>query len=134
MASGGENFDKRCRDFVLWQNRGISEILGGGRLKSPDRCLFNRAERVMDGRGLTGCRSAADAGWQSSDTALPIRASLLTAVLAEVLPGVLCVRGVQQEFEDLLAVLIFSPVRWVLKVTFCDFRRKAQRASAALCK
>ena len=41
------------------------------------------------------------------------RASLLTAVLAEVLPGVLCVRGVQREFEDLLAVLIFSPVRWV---------------------
>lgn len=70
----------------------------------------------MDGRGLTECRSAADAGWQSSDTVLPIRASLLTAVLAEVLPGVLCVRGVQREFEDLLAVLIFSPVRWVLKV------------------
>ncbi len=91
MASGGENFDKRCRDFVLWQNRGISEILGGGRLKSPDRCLFNGAERVMDGRGLTGCRSAADAGWQSSDTALPIRASLLTAVLAEVLQGFLWV-------------------------------------------
>ena len=83
------------------------------RLKSPDRCLFNRAERVMDGRGLTGCRSAADAGWQSSDSALPIRASLLTACPAEVLPGVLCVRGVQREFEDLLAVLIFSPVRWV---------------------
>ena len=43
MASGGENFDKRCRDFRLWQNRGISEILGGRRLKSQDRCLFNRA-------------------------------------------------------------------------------------------
>ena len=43
------------------------------------------------------------------------KASLLTAVLAEVLPGVLCVRGVQREFEDLLAVLIFSPVRWALK-------------------
>ncbi len=41
----------------------------------------------MNGRGLTECRSAADAGWQSSDTALPIRASLLTAVLAEVLHG-----------------------------------------------
>ena len=70
-------------------------------------------ERVMDGRGLTGCMSAADAAWQSSDTALPIRASLLTACPAEVLPGVLCVRGVQRDFEDLLAVLIFSPVRWV---------------------
>ena len=67
----------------------------------------------MDGRGLTECRSAAYAGWQSSDSALPIRASLLTAVLAEVLPGVLFVRWVQREFEDLLAVLIFSPVRWV---------------------
>ena len=113
MASGGENFDKRCRDFRLWQNRGISEILGGRRLKSPDRCLFNRAERVMNGRGLTGCRSVAEAARQSSDTALPIRVSLLTAVLAEVLPGVLFVRWVQREFEGLLAVLIFSPVRWV---------------------
>lgn len=70
----------------------------------------------MNGRGLTGCRSVAEAAWQSSDTALPIRASFLTAVLAEVLPGVLFVRWVQREFEDLLAVLIFSPVRWVLKV------------------
>jgi len=113
VASGGENFDKRCRDFGLWQNRGISEILGGGRLKSPDRCLFNRAKRVMNVRGLTGCRSVAEAAWQSSDTALPIRASLLTACPVEVLPGVLCVRGLQREFEDLLAVLIFSPVRWV---------------------
>ena len=43
----------------------------------------------MDGRALTGCRSAADVSWQSSDTALPIRASLLTACPAEVLPGVL---------------------------------------------
>ena len=42
----------------------------------------------MNGRGLTECRSAADAGWQSSDTALSIRASLLTACPAEVLPGV----------------------------------------------
>ena len=41
----------------------------------------------MTGRGLTGCRSVAEAAWQSSDTALPIRASLLTAVLAEVLHG-----------------------------------------------
>ena len=91
----------------------FAKFAGGKRRKSPDRCLFNRAKRVMNGRGLTGCRSAADAAWQSSDTALPIRASLLTACPAEVLPGVLCVRGVQREFEDLLAVLIFSPVRWV---------------------
>ena len=40
--------------------------------KFPDSCLFNRAKRVMDGRGLTGCRSVAEAAWQSSDTALPI--------------------------------------------------------------
>ena len=33
----------------------------------------------MDGRGLTGCRSAADAAWQSSDTALPIGQALLTS-------------------------------------------------------
>ena len=31
-------------------------------------------------------------------------------MLAEVLPGVLFVRWVQREFEDLLAVLMFSPV------------------------
>ena len=103
---------KERRDFVRRQNRGVRKICRGKRRKSPNRCLFNRAERVMDGRGLTGCRSAAEAAWQSSDTALPHKASLLTAVLAEVLPGVLCVRGVQREFEDLLAVLIFSPVRW----------------------
>ena len=35
------------------------------------------------------------------------------SLLAEVLPGVLFVRGLQRDFEDLLAVLIFSPVRWV---------------------
>ena len=40
----------------------FAKFAGGKRRKSPDRCLFNRAERVMDGRGLTGCRSAADAG------------------------------------------------------------------------
>ena len=91
----------------------FAKFAGGKRRKFPDSCLFNRAKRVMDGRGLTGCRSAADAAWQSSDTALPIRASLLTACPAEVLPGVIFVRWVQREFEDLLAVLIFSPVRWV---------------------
>ena len=37
MTSGGENREKRCRDFVRRKNRGISEILGGRRLKSPDR-------------------------------------------------------------------------------------------------
>ena len=57
----------------------FAKFAGGKRRKSPDRCLFNRAERVMNGRGLTGCRSVAEAAWQSSDTALPIRASLLTA-------------------------------------------------------
>ena len=50
----------------------FAKFAGGKRRKSPDRYLFNRAERVMDGRGLTECRSPADAGWQSSDTALPI--------------------------------------------------------------
>ena len=58
----------------------------------------------MNGRGFTECRSAADAGWQSSDSALPIRASLQTACPAEVLPGVLFVRGVQREFEELMKV------------------------------
>ena len=50
----------------------FAKFAGGKRRKSPDRCLFNRAKRVMDGRGLTGCRSVAEAAWQSSDTALPI--------------------------------------------------------------
>ena len=40
VASGGENLDQRCRDFRRRQNRGISEILGGRRLKSPDRFSF----------------------------------------------------------------------------------------------
>ena len=65
----------------------FAKFAGGKRRKSPDRCLFNRAERVMNGRGLTGYRSAADAAWQSSDTALPIRASLRAACPAEVLTG-----------------------------------------------
>ena len=30
--------------------------------------------------------------------------SFQTAVLAEILPGVLCVHGVQREFEDLMKV------------------------------
>ena len=80
----------------------------------------------MDRRGLTGCRSAADAGWQSSDTALPIRVSLLTAVLAEVLSGVLFVRGVQREFEDLLAVLIFSPVGGNKRLPSADLVESAE--------
>ena len=50
----------------------FAKFAGGKRRKSPDRCLLNRAERVMNGRGLTGCRSVAEAAWQSSDTALPI--------------------------------------------------------------
>ena len=50
----------------------FAKFAGGERRKSPDRCLFNRAERVINGRGLTGCRSVAEAAWQSSDTALPI--------------------------------------------------------------
>ena len=87
VASGGENFDKRCRDFRRRQNRGISEILGGRRLKSPDHILFNRAKRVMDGRGLAFCWRAAETECQSSDSALPIRASLLIALLTEVLHG-----------------------------------------------
>ena len=39
----------------------FAKFAGGKRRKSPDRYLFNRAERVMDGRGLTRCRSVADA-------------------------------------------------------------------------
>ena len=53
----------------------------------------------MNGRGLTGCRSIAETAWQSSDTALPIRASLLTACPAEVLPGVLFVPGVSESLR-----------------------------------
>ena len=61
------NFFCKESDFSL-------EIIVYGKLASqfPDCCLFNRAERVMDGRGLTGCRSVAEAARQSSDTALPI--------------------------------------------------------------
>ena len=36
----------------------------------------------------------------------------MTACPAEVLPGVLCVREAQREFEDMLAILTFSLVRW----------------------
>ena len=77
----------------------FAKFAGGKRRKSPDRYLFNRAERVMDGRGLTGCRSVAETAWQSSDTALPIRASLLTACPAEVLPRVLFVQGFSESLR-----------------------------------
>ena len=59
---------------------------------------------------------------------MPIRASLLTAVLAEVLHGLYVQRGRQREFEDLLAVLIFSPVhgnRWLPLLAFRE-RRQGQ--------
>ena len=49
VASGGENFDKRCRDFRRRQNRGISEILGGRRRMSPDHIfLIERSELWME--------------------------------------------------------------------------------------
>ena len=47
VASGGENLDQRCRDFRRRQNRGISEILGGRRLKSPDRFSLNALLRRL---------------------------------------------------------------------------------------
>ena len=47
MASGGANLGEGCRDFVRRKNRGIRKICGGRRLKSQDRYLFNRAERVI---------------------------------------------------------------------------------------
>lgn len=86
----------------------------------------------MDGRGLIECRSVADAGWQSSDTAMPIRASLLTGCWLKSCTGVLFVRGVQREFEDLLAVLIFSPVRWVLKGCLCWLSEKDDKSKCRL--
>ena len=59
-----ESFDFRRREilhknveiFAVGKIAEFARFAGGERRKSPDRCLFNRAERVMDGRGLTGCR------------------------------------------------------------------------------
>ena len=64
---GLQYFERRIsiRDAEILSVGKIAEFAkfaGGERRKSPDRCLFNRAKRVMNGRGLTGCRSAADAG------------------------------------------------------------------------
>ena len=47
VASGGENLDQRCRDFCQRQNRGISEILGGRRLKSSDNSLDRSLDRAL---------------------------------------------------------------------------------------
>ena len=41
-------------------------------------------------------------------------------LLAEVLPGVLFVRGLQREFEDLLAVIIFSPCGGYRRLPSCQ--------------
>ena len=38
----------------------FAKFAGGKRRKSPDRCLFNRAKRVMDGRGLAFCWRVAE--------------------------------------------------------------------------
>ena len=87
-ASGGENFDKRCRDFGRRQNRGISEILGGRRLKSPVRCYFNRAERAMTVKRIGVLVECSGAEWRQNDNLLipyAIRSSLLTACLTVVL-------------------------------------------------
>ena len=77
-------------------------------------CLIERSELWMR-RGLAFWWECSEAERRQNDNLLiplcPLRASLLTAVLSEVLPGVLYVRGIQLEFEDLLAVLRFSPVR-----------------------
>ena len=67
LLLGLQYFEKRIsiRDaeiFAIGKIAEFAKFAGGERLKSPDRYLFNRAERVMNGRGLTGCRSAADAG------------------------------------------------------------------------
>ena len=78
------------KDESLQTSWAISKQPSGLLRRAARGSGINRAKRVMDGRGLTGCRSAADAGWQSSDTALPIG----------------------QVFWR-LAVLIFSLVRWV---------------------
>ena len=108
-----EILHKERRDFVRRQNRGVRKICRGKKTK-VSRPLFVKSSgasyewKRIDWMQERSGGSLAIFRYRSAH-----RASLLTAVLAEVLPGVLCVRGVQREFEDLLAVLIFSPVRWV---------------------
>ena len=57
-----EILHKERRDFVRRQNRGVRKICRGKKTKVSRPYYFIRAERVMDGRGLTECRSVADAG------------------------------------------------------------------------
>jgi hypothetical protein len=75
-ASGGANLGEGCRDFVRRQNRGVRKICRGKRRKSPNRFSLNRA-------------AASYKSEEGVSLLIPLahRASLLTALLAEVLTG-----------------------------------------------
>jgi len=83
---------KERRDFVRRQNRGVRKICRGKRLKSPDRFSFTswpKAGMLLTGGLLTLCWSLRK---YNGNSPIPYahKASLLTAVLAEVLHGLLC--------------------------------------------
>ena len=99
VASGGENFDKRCRDFLRRKNRGISEILGGGRLKSPDSFSLIRA--------------AASYGWLRSFANAQATSSM-TVALGERRRGQVPLLYIQRSPTHVCQACI-SQINWNLK-------------------
>ena len=122
-----ESFDFRRREilhknveiFAVGKIAEFARFAGGERRKSPDRFSFiypgrrrGYCWREEDWRSDGVQRSGTEAEWQSSDSLCPLGQVFWRLVRLKSWSGVLFVRGVQREFEDLLAVLIFSPLRW----------------------
>ena len=97
----------------------FTKFAGGERRKSPGRCSF-----IYPGRRRGYCwweedwrsdgvqRSGTEAEWQSSDSLCPLGQVFWRLVRLKSWPGFNVQRWRQRVFEDLLAVLEVSPVRW----------------------
>ena len=74
MTSGGENRDKRCRDFVRRQNRGVRKICRGKKTKVSRPLYFHilaEGGDVIDGRIVDILLELAEASWQQSVSLCP---------------------------------------------------------------
>ena len=97
----------------------FAKFAGGKRRKSPDRFCFiypgqrrGYCWREEDWRSDGVQRSGTEAEWQSSDSLCPLGQVFGRLVRLKSWPGFNVQRWRQRVFEDLLAVLEVSPVRW----------------------
>ena len=103
----------------------FARFAGGERRKSPDRFSFiypgrrrGYCWREEDWRSDGVQRSGTEAEWQSSDSLCPLGQVFWRLVRLKSWPGFNVQRWRQRVFEDLLAVLEVSPVRWGWMVAF----------------